>query len=108
MRQHFIETLACLTSAVIATPLLAEPKTEPTAEGIQDNSFLVEEAYNQEAGVVQHIFNAQWSVDRHSGSEDRMWNFAFTQEWPLFGQTHQLSYTVPYSFVNAGGSKVDG
>lgn len=31
-----------------------EPKLEDTP-AIQDNSFLVEEAYNQEFGVVQHI-----------------------------------------------------
>ena len=27
----------------------------PAAGQIQDNSFLIEEAYNQEANVVQHI-----------------------------------------------------
>ncbi|PYL47388.1 MAG: hypothetical protein DMF40_08590 [Verrucomicrobia bacterium] len=30
---------------------------KPLAKGIQDSSFLIEEAYNQEPGVVQHIFN---------------------------------------------------
>jgi hypothetical protein len=54
---------------------------EPLAKGIQDNSFFVEEAYNQEAGVVQHIFNLP---------------LFFTQ--PVFSQTHQLSYTIPYTF----------
>lgn len=29
------------------------------AEKIEDNSFLVEEAYNQEPGVIQHIFTWQ-------------------------------------------------
>jgi hypothetical protein len=64
-------------------------RAERPAEGIQDNSFLVEEAYNQEPGVVQHIFTAEWD-------ETGQWSWAFTQEWPVFGQTHQLSYTVPY------------
>jgi len=32
------------------------------SEPIEDNSFLIEEAYNQEAGVVQHISN----LDRKS------------------------------------------
>ena len=36
------------------SPLIA---SEPLAKGIQDNSFFIEEAYNQEPGVVQHIFN---------------------------------------------------
>ena len=29
--------------------------SEPLAKGIQDNSFFIEEAYNQEPSVVQHI-----------------------------------------------------
>jgi hypothetical protein len=67
---------------------------EPTAKGVQDNSFLVEEAYNQEFGVVQHIINAPISFT--SGHAQFM--PSFTQEWPFFGQTHQLSYTLPYIF----------
>lgn len=77
-------------------------------DGILDNSFLVEEAYNQEAGVVQHIFTARYGLDRQPGPDSENWEFAFTQEWPLFSQTHQLSYTVPYSFVRGGGQPDDG
>jgi hypothetical protein len=55
---------------------------------IEDNSFLIEEAYNQERGVVQHISTWQRSLV-YSG-----WDFAFTQEWPLVTQQHQLSYTL--------------
>ena len=55
---------------------------------IEDNSFLIEEAYNQERGVVQHI--SAW--ERSLGSS--AWGFAFTQEWPLVTQQHQLSYTL--------------
>jgi len=61
-------------------------KEEPK---IQDNSFLVEEAYNQERGVVQHIstFSRMWN------SKD--WSYSFTQEWPApRNWRHQLSYTV--------------
>ncbi|MGH7717626.1 MAG: transporter [Gemmatimonadaceae bacterium] len=54
---------------------------------IQDNSFLIEEAYNQEAGVVQHISTFETSRGA--------WAYGFTQEWPLGGQRHQLSFTVP-------------
>jgi DtxR family Mn-dependent transcriptional regulator len=57
---------------------------------IADNSFLVEEAFNQEPGVFQHIFNVR--VDR--GGD---WEATFTQEWPVFSQTHQFSYTLPYA-----------
>lgn len=55
---------------------------------ILDNSFLVEEAFNQEPGVVQNI----WSFIRVASE----WELAFTQEWPLGTKRHQLSYTVPF------------
>jgi hypothetical protein len=55
---------------------------------IQDNSFLIEEAYNQEAGVVQHIFT-------FLRSRDGAYVSTFTQEWPVRGLNHQLSYTLP-------------
>ncbi|HEY7683199.1 MAG TPA: transporter [Gemmatimonadales bacterium] len=65
------------------------------AEPIQDNSFLIEEAYNQEAGVVQHI-------STFSRADDGGWLYTFTQEWPLGDPRHQLSYTVP--LVHGDGS----
>ncbi len=55
---------------------------------IEDNSFLIEEAYNQESGVVQHISTWQRSLRTSS------WDFAFTQEWPVSTQLHQVSYTI--------------
>jgi hypothetical protein len=63
--------------------------------GIQDNSFLIEEAYNQEKGVVQHIFNWVPSWDQNGDIRHRETDFQFTQEWPLFSQQHQLSYSIP-------------
>ena len=36
---------------------MARAAEERPIDVIEDNSFLIEEAYNQEAGVVQHIFN---------------------------------------------------
>jgi len=58
-----------------------------TGAAIQDNSFLVEEAYNQEFGFVQHISNFIYLAD----SKD--WAYTFTQEWPITGIRHQFSYT---------------
>jgi hypothetical protein len=55
---------------------------------ITDNSFLVEEAFNQEAGIFQNIFGMLRT--------DRTWWPAFTQEWPLGSQRHQFSYTVSW------------
>ena len=68
---------------------------EPLAKGIQDNSFLVEEAYNQEPGVVQHILNVPISFT----GGDREIRPSFTQEWPIFSQTHQFSYSIPHTFT---------
>jgi len=59
-----------------------------SAPPIQDNSFLIEEAYNQEKGVVQHINTFTY----YSASHD--WSYSFTQEWPVGGLRHQFSYTL--------------
>ena len=67
------------------------PSREPFE--IADNSFLVEEAFNQEAGIFQNIFGAT----RIGGS----WAASFTQEWPVISQAHQFSYTL--AFVDDGG-----
>jgi hypothetical protein len=66
-----------------------QPASEPQPAAIEDNSFLMEEAYNQEPGVVQHISTFARQRGTHA------WAYTFTQEWPLFSQRHQLSYTVP-------------
>ena len=63
---------------------------------VQDNSFLIEEAYNQESGVVQHIS----TFARLSGGD--AWAYSFTQEWPLGGIRHQLSYTIPVQREGGG------
>ncbi len=73
----------------------------PPPPGIQDNSFLIEEAYNQEAGVVQHIsaFTRLWP--------SRTWAYTFTQEWPVNPRPrHQLSYTI--LVAEPGGSSGAG
>lgn len=67
---------------------------QETRRPIQDNSFLVEEAYNQEPGVVQHISTLQRSPSS--------WTYSFTQEWPVGGIRNQLSYSIPVS--SADGS----
>ena len=74
---------------------------EPADGRIQDNSFLVEEAYNQEAGVVQHI--GQFMRSREGG-----WVSSFTQEWPLESVRHQLSATLAYARVGEGGARGAG
>ena len=67
---------------------------------IQDNSFLLEEAYNQERGVVQHI-NA-FMRDGHTGA----WMYTVTQEWPFFSQAHQVSVTLPVQHAAASANGI--
>ncbi len=80
--------LVCLMLA--AGVPLAFAQTAPSSSGrpfeILDNSFLVEEAFNQEAGIVQNIFGFV--------RQDDEWEFVFTQEWPVGSQRHQFSYTL--------------
>jgi len=76
-----------------------EPAAPPS---ISDNSFLMEEAYNQEPGVVQHI--SAFQLFRGADS----WAYSFTQEWPLFGRTHQLSYTLPIQRTHNGSAIATG
>jgi hypothetical protein len=72
--------------------LAGEPKK------IRDNSFLLEEAYNQEAGVIQHIQAFQ-------RMRDQSWNYTFTEEWPVPKETHQLSATVPVNHIHSDGTE---
>jgi len=68
-------------------PQQPAPPADPP--GIADNSFLIEEAYNQEYGVVQHI-NTFSKAIRGNG-----WDYSFTQEWPWNpAPKTQLSYTI--------------
>ena len=57
-------------AAPAPAPAPAQPADSPFA--IEDNSFLVEEAFNQERGVFQNIFGAartggQWAATLHPG-----------------------------------------
>lgn len=84
---HILRFAAVAAALAAAAPLRAQGDTTAT-EPIQDNSFLVEEAYNQDPGVVQHISN----FVRDRGGD---WTYTLTQEWPLWGIKHQFSYTLP-------------
>jgi chemotaxis signal transduction protein len=82
--------------------LLAFADGVAAQEPIKDNSFLIEEAYNQERGVVQHVS----TLAQTRGSSD--WGFTFTQEWPIASQTHQVGFTLPISHLGAGASGITG
>jgi hypothetical protein len=75
------------------------PDPALASRDIQDNSFLVEEAYNQELGVVQHYQTFQRTWPSHD------WFYAITQEWPVGDHPrHQLSYTIPFLDLGRIGS----
>jgi len=98
-----------ISKILITIPFLIFMTSKVSAqEGIKDNSFLIEEAYNQEAGVVQHIFNLVFGWDKVSGNTFSETEIAFTQEWPLFSQKHQLSYTIPVLFQGGSGATIEG
>jgi hypothetical protein len=80
--------MKCLSGKLLFLLLPLTAHRSPLTAQIQDNSFLIEEAYNQERGVVQHIS----TFERADGGD---WAYGFTQEWPLGGIRHQLSYTIP-------------
>jgi hypothetical protein len=75
---------------VLVAPLCgAQPTASSQAmPSIQDNSFLIEEAYNQEDGVIQHINSFLWLTQSHD------WVYAETDEWPLRSLKHQVSLTL--------------
>lgn len=83
MRKILIAAAAFVVMARAGAALAEEPYRE-----IQDNSFLIEEAYNQEDGVIQEIQTFQYL-------KGDTWAYSFTQEWPVPTQAHQFSYTIP-------------
>lgn len=86
--------LMLLLPCLVCSAVPAAPEEE---KKIEDNSFLVEEAYNQEPRVVQHIQSFQYT----RGGD---WLYTFTQEWPVTGRTHQLSYTISAAHPGGPGS----
>ena len=80
----------------MAVALLVVAPAAAQEFGIKDNSFLVEEAFNQEAGIFQNIATYRWQRGQWVGS--------FTQEWPVPNMTHQLSFTVGFGRVAENAS----
>ena len=83
-----IAMVLLLAGSALAQTAAPSPAPREKVEPFQilDNSFLVEEAFNQEARIFQNIVGAL--------REDGAWVMTFTQEWPAPTVRHQLSYTV--------------
>src|SRR5512137_1814767 len=93
----FARRALALAALVASAPPAAAEEREALSP-LEDNSFLIEEAYNQEAGVVQQL--GTFLRGRRGG-----WVASFTQEWPAPGQAHQLSYTLTYGRAGEGGAR---
>ena len=85
--------LICILSAV---PAFAQASADPPGGPfeITDNSFFVEEAFNQDPGIFQNILG----VLRDEGGG---WFMGFTQEWPAPSKRHQLSYSLSLASVGS-------
>ncbi|MGC4115022.1 MAG: hypothetical protein QM765_10510 [Myxococcales bacterium] len=89
------QAITPMETVVAAAPPASEPKPEEPAR-IKDNLFLLEEAYNQEPGVIQHISVFQYLTKSNA------FGYSFTDEWPVGSDLHQLSLTL--GFGRADGS----
>jgi len=86
---------------LVSAKLKAQSADSLFTTAIEDNSMFIEEAYNQENRVVQHISTLVFQPN----FKEKFY-YAFTQEWPAFGLKHQLSYTLQYNsfrYDNAQG-----
>lgn len=91
-----------MKTCLVLTGFLLAASPLPGQDRIEDNSFLIEEAYNQGRGIVQHIN----TFARAAGGD---WEYSFTQEWPFLSQRNQLSFTIPVTrFANPAGSRETG
>ena len=88
-----IDRFALIVALLAPVSLVAQEDAGP----IKDNSFLIEEAYNQERGVVQHVA----TFNRVRGGS---WAFSFTQEWPVPDERHQLSFVLPMEGVDGSSA----
>lgn len=84
--------IAAAALLLLVRPVAAQNVDPSRKWEILDNSFLIEESFNQERGVFQNIFS--WTHDR-----GRAWAASFTQEWPAPGIVHQISYTIPFASI---------
>lgn len=96
MKLHKVLPMVLLVGLIFgANMVLAEEaKKAEEVKKIQDNSFLLEEAYNQEDGVVQHI-----QVFKYF-KKSKEWEYRFTEEIPVPKQAHQFSFEIPVTHLH--------
>lgn len=84
-----------LLLALLALPVISQAK-------IEDNSFLLEEAFNQEWGVYQFIQKYQY-LDQSKTNE-----YVFENEIPISDKVHQFSYEIPIAKTDANAESSIG
>jgi hypothetical protein len=89
-------------AALVLFGLAGAAAAQNASAPIQDNSFLIEEAYNQDRGVVQHLQLFLWDWKSHG------WVWSFSQEWPVPDIKHQLSFTAVLADVERHGGSDTG
>ena len=87
-----------MSALLVAAPAAAQSAGAEPAP-IEDNSFLIEEAYNQGPHIVQHVGTMQRTAAAN------VWAFSFTQEWPVVSQRHQLSTTIPFTHLDRAAGR---
>jgi hypothetical protein len=68
----------------------------------EDNSFLLNEAFTQEKGIMQFI-----STIYHDNLHDKNFSCTFTHEIPLNHHRHQVSYSLRYNFMQPQATSQD-
>lgn len=87
--------VCCLNFVSLLKAEEAANETEAT-NPIEDNSFFVEEAYNQEAGIVQFIQGFDYN------NKAKSYNYSFTNEIPIGDNVHQFSYNFGLDHPGGG------
>ena len=77
----------CLFCLLLSLVACAAAQDDEEKE-ISDNSFLIEEAYNQDKDTMQSITFFSRNTRRNE------WELNFTQEFAVTSRRHQLSYTL--------------
>lgn len=97
MKRYLSFLFLLLSSSAAFAQDASTASSQSQVEPISDNSFLIEEAYNQSPGVVQH-------VNTFMRTRNGNWAYSFTQEWPVLSIKHQLSFTaLGQGFAGAAG-----
>lgn len=98
MKQLILPVLALLTLSTAAQETTQYKKGSYLYYGqpnIEDNSMLIEEAFNQEKAIIQHISN--WVFSDLKGGD---LTYAYTQEIPMIEDKFQFSFTLNYNAFN--------